>query len=57
MNINIGWPEGILLTLLILGTFVRYTDLGKPRPADKWWSPLLNLFLMLYLLQWGGFFS
>lgn len=57
MNINIGWPEGIFLFLLLASMAVRYSTMGTPRPADTWWSPLLNVISMLALLYWGGFFS
>jgi hypothetical protein len=55
---NIGWPEGIYLTMvavvLILTAFLH----GTPR-TDKWdfhlsaWSYCVTL----GLLYWGGFFS
>lgn len=57
MTINIGWPEGIFLVLIMFSIAVRYANVGNPRPADKWWGPMLDLFVTVYLLYWGGFFS
>jgi len=57
MNINIGWPEGIFLALTIMTMALRYSYIGNPRPADKWWAPFFDVVVGLGLLYWGGFFS
>lgn len=57
MNINIGWPEGIFLVLTAITLALRYSVIGKPRPADQWWAPLFDAVVGLGLLYWGGFFS
>jgi hypothetical protein len=56
--INVGWPEGIYLVLLILTLGYTLAKDGQPK-NDKYsfWATTLSAGLVLGLLYWGGFFS
>lgn len=54
---NIGWPEGILLTLIALNFAMRCKKSGEARGE---YDPVLYTIdgaIMLGLLWWGGFFA
>ena len=55
---NVGWPEGIWLTLAGI-TLLAYVALdGKPKTGSYSLAVgMLNFALSFGLLYWGGFFS
>jgi hypothetical protein len=55
---HIGWPQGILLWLLLVGVGLNLGRDGKPRGGNYsfFWS-LVNAAVLLGLLLWGGFFK
>jgi len=54
---NIGWPEGILLTLYFLSLIVHATKHGEPRDAYSFPVSLVGFMLTMTLLWLGGFFA
>lgn len=56
MNIHIGWPQGIYLSLLLIGLILSAKDHGKPRPNGNVWIQVTATIIVLPLLIWGGFF-
>lgn len=56
---NIGWPEGIFLALILLGmgkAMARFGETKKPDSYDMI-DVLFGPALLLGLLWWGGFFA
>jgi hypothetical protein len=53
---NIGWPEGILLSLLAISFAVHCQKAGEPRTYNPV-ANVLDAIVLLALLQWGGFFA
>lgn len=55
---NIGWPQGILLTLWFLTLCTHASKNGQPREGHyDLGAALLAAAISLGLLFWGGFFS
>jgi hypothetical protein len=56
--IHIGWPQGIMITLLFLGLLIYAVKDGEPR-TDKWKFSIkaVDVMIILGLLYWGGFFN
>lgn len=56
---SIGWPEGIYLTILILGVGVAIARFGEPKKRDTYdiADVLISPAIVLALLWWGGFFA
>jgi hypothetical protein len=57
MELHIGWPQGIMLVLIVAELCAVSTLHGRPR-TQKWdiWTTLVGNILWLALLAWGGFF-
>lgn len=53
---NIGWPQGITLGLLILSLGVALAEHGRPRGPSNAWMTLIATIIHIALLWWGGFF-
>jgi hypothetical protein len=58
MNINIGWPEGIWIGLVMSGLIVSAVFHGEPKKG-KYSFPVTftSTIISLLLLLWGGFFK
>lgn len=58
MNIVIGWPEGILLGILVSEFGFQVAKHGEPRTtAHDANYYLFTVLVLVGLLYWGGFFS
>lgn len=57
MSIQIGWPQGIWITLTVLGLIVAGIEHGKPRKPINVWASLASTLIVAGLLAWGWFFS
>lgn len=55
MNLHIGWPQAIFLSLHIIG--VAYTLVRKDRTAADYFGSFAGSAVTLGLLYWGGFFG
>ena len=57
-HLHIGWPQGIYLTLTLLGFWVIASKHGQPRTGryDLASSSVLTA-CILAVLWWGGFFG
>jgi len=57
-NINIGWPEAIILIIMFLNVCIDASKNGQPR-TDKHnlGLRLFGVAVSLVLLVWGGFFA
>lgn len=54
----IGWPQGIVLVLMILGLGAIMTKSGKPKEGkESFLFAFVCDAILLGLLYWGGFFS
>ena len=55
---NIGWPEGIYIAIVIANLIVAAALDGEPKTGKhKFAVTLLGSSLGLGLLYWGGFFA
>lgn len=57
-NVNIGWPEGLILLIIFLNICLAASYNGQPRKGT--YNLGLQLFgsaISVSLLYWGGFFS
>lgn len=55
---NIGWPEGIYLTLIALKVILITTHDGEPKKGNHNGSAtIVDAVIVLALLWWGGFFA
>jgi hypothetical protein len=58
---NIGWPQGLLLSWFAIIVVVAATNDGEPfkPPYDRYrfGVTVLRTAMLLGLLWWGGFFS
>ena len=54
---NIGWPEGIWITLTLLGLTVHAVNHGKPRDSYNFPLSLTGVIVSTLLLWLGGFFA
>lgn len=55
---NVGWPEGILLSLLFLAVCQHASKNGQPRDGRyDLGTALLAAAINIGLLWWGGFFA
>lgn len=54
---NIGWPEGIYLVILLIGFGWKVAKHGEPQDDHNWWASSIASVIVLSLLWWGGFFS
>lgn len=58
---NIGWPQGIVLALILYNLINHGFNHGEPR--HEWYShynigvQLVDDAVMLLILYWGGFFG
>lgn len=58
MDITIGWPQGIYLTVVILNLLIYAVKDGQPMDRDyKFGLYLCSSALGVFILYWGGFFS
>lgn len=53
---DIGWPEGIVLGLLLIETGACIAKDGTPRGNYNAGSMVISVVLWIALLYWGGFF-
>lgn len=55
---NVGWPEGIMLALLLIGTGLQLAVHGQPRTGKvDALVTVASTCVILALLWWGGFFA
>lgn len=55
---HIGWPQGILLTMMLIGEGISLSKYGqKKQDSYDIIDVLVAPLIMLGLLYWGGFFS
>lgn len=55
---NIGWPEGILLGIIVLGLVLTATVDGEKKTGKHSLSlRMLDAMITIGLLYWGGFFA
>ena len=55
---NIGWPQLLILALLLVGTGVQLAKHGEPRGGKhSFWVALISDAILIGLLYWGGFFT
>lgn len=55
---NIGWPEGIILTLYAINLLITAAADGKPRTGKNSFAMTLCMTALgLGILYWGGFFA
>jgi hypothetical protein len=54
---HIGWPQGIVLTLLFLEVCIHMSKNGEPRGNYNAGARLFDAGLTVGLLYWGGFFG
>jgi hypothetical protein len=53
----IGWPQGILVSLLLLSLGISLAKHGESRGAYSFGTVFFAVVLELFLLWWGGFFA
>lgn len=57
-EINIGWPEGIMLGFILLSLIIHASQNGKPMNQEyNFGLRLIAAGISLSLLYWGGFFN
>ena len=55
---NVGIPQAIVITLLLISLGIAMTRLGELKRPDRYDGvDLAAPFIMLWLLWWGGFFN
>lgn len=54
---HIGWPQGIMVVLLLLGTGSSIAKHGQPHDPYNGGMSFVSLLITLALLYWGGFFN
>lgn len=56
---NIGWPEGIFLALILLAIGKALARYGEPKKPDTYdiVDVLIGAAIAFGLLWWGGFFA
>lgn len=54
---HIGWPQGILLTLMIMSLGISIAKYGEPQKGTYDSANILAPFILIALLWWGGFFN
>jgi hypothetical protein len=54
---HIGWPQGILLAMTLLGFGIVAAKHGEPRSNYSFPTTFVAVGIELGLLYWGGFFS
>lgn len=57
MTFTLGWPQGILLALMMGGVIAATVDHGKPRKPMNAYVTFVSFLIEAALLVWGGFFS
>lgn len=57
VNFHLGWPQGILLGLLLLSDVVAIRKHGQPMGKYDARLGLVMTLAWVGLLYWGGFFS
>lgn len=55
---HIGWPQGIILGLMLLADGMALAKHGEPKESDyNILASLAGTAIMVGLLYWGGFFK
>lgn len=52
-----GWPQWVLLVLMVLTCLGYFIKDGKPREDWQWEHGIINFALSWWLLWMGGFWS
>jgi hypothetical protein len=57
MTIHVGWPQGVLLALMVLSQIVVTTKHGQDHTPYNAWIELWFNFVIFVIVAWGGFFK
>lgn len=56
---HIGWPEGIMIGMFLLGLAIAAVKNGEPleRTTYNFPTTVVRVLIWMTLLVWGGFFA
>lgn len=54
---HIGWPQGVLLIMMILSLGISMEKHGQPNKDENAWITLAADVIVITLLYFGGFFT